>query len=127
MRVMCLEGPLLDYWVAKSEGMKLASEPRPGETVTIIDAESGAPRHFRPSLDWSQAGPIIGGDWYALEDILCDAIGPQWPFVKAFRDDPLKWLMRAYVTTKFGGEVEDVGLVPRSRGGSLNQWGRIGA
>lgn len=126
MRVMCLEGALLDFWVAKSEGMKVATGPRQGEAVTIMDPDSGAPRHFRPSQDWSQAGPIITDDWYSLEDVLAETIGPQWPFHKAFRDDPLKWLMRAYVTTKFGDEVEDLDSTPKASRSSLG-WGRLRA
>lgn len=108
MRVISLDGALLDFWVAKSENLKLLPEiPEDGD-----GHEHGSgywhPSTYHPSCDWSQAGAIISNEWYSIEDALNEWFGPSWPFIKAITETPLKWLMRAYVKTKFGDEVEDV-------------------
>lgn len=110
MRVISLDGPLLNFWVAKSEGLRLLSERIGDGGVTVLDPETGKPLNYQPARDWSQGGPIAANEWYELEDLLSEWLGPNWSFVQAFRDDPLKWLMRGYVALKFGTEVED--LVP---------------
>lgn len=107
MKVTRLDGALLDFWVAKSENLKLL--PNQPEEGGMVDHGSGYwhPSFFRPSSDWSQGGPIIANDWYNIEDALIEWFGSGWPFIKAINDDPLKWMLRAYVKTKFGDEVED--------------------
>jgi len=108
MRVTSLEGARLDFWVAKSENMKLLSEI-PGEGQPHVN-ESGHwhPSTYHPSSDWSQGGAIIANEWYAIEDALIEWFGPNWPFMQAITVSPLKWFMRAYVKTKVGDEVETV-------------------
>ena len=108
MRVTRLDGTLLDYWVAKSEGLELLpNQPTEGET----HAQSSGfwhPSIYQPSSNWSQGGAIVANEWYDLENVLIEWFGPNWPFIKAIADEPLKWLLRAYVATKFGEEVEEV-------------------
>jgi hypothetical protein len=107
MNVKRLDGTLLDFWVAKSGGLKLLPEPpRPGDGY---DPESGYwhPLTFHPASDWSQGGPIVSNEWYALEDILIEWFGNGWTHLNALVHDPLKWFMRAYVASQFGDEVED--------------------
>lgn len=110
MKVTRLDGALLDFWVAKSENLKLlAQQPEEGQ---VFEYGSGFwhPSLFHPSSDWSQGGAIIANDWYNIEDALIEWFGSGWPFIKAITDEPLKWMLRAYVKTKFGDEVEeDVG------------------
>jgi hypothetical protein len=107
MRVIGLEGELLDFWVAKSENLKLL----PGSPLegTAHENESGYwhPDSYHPSSNWSQGGVIVSKDWFAIEDALIEWFGPNWPFIKAISDRPLPWLMRAFVKTHFGDEVED--------------------
>jgi hypothetical protein len=113
MNVRALNGALLDFWVAKSEGLKLKTDPlRPGETH---DALSGYwhPRTYHPSTDWTQGGPIVSRDWYELEDRLIEWFGPNWPLMDAFDAAPLKWFMRAFVSIHFGEQVEDMVKLPR--------------
>lgn len=107
MKVTRLDGALLDFWVAKSEDLELLPEP-PAEGC-VLEYGSGFwhPSLFHPSSNWSQGGPIIANEWYNIEDALIDWFGPGWPFIKAIIDDPLKWMLRAYVKTKFGDDVED--------------------
>lgn len=108
MRVSSLEGAALDFWVAKSENLKLSPEPPEVGERHVNGSGCWHPGTYHPSIDWSQAGVIIANDWYAIEDALIEWFGPHWPFIKSITDAPLTWLMRAYVKTKFGDVVEDV-------------------
>jgi hypothetical protein len=108
MRVNSLDGTLLDFWVAKSENLKLSAEaPEIGQRH-VIGSGYWHPSTYHPSRDWSLAGEIISNDWYSIEDALIEWFGSNWSHVKAIQDFPLKWLMRAYVKTKFGDVVEEV-------------------
>jgi hypothetical protein len=49
----------------------------------------------------------LSGEWYAVEDVLTDWFGPDWSYVPAFREDPLKWFMRAYVALQYGDALEE--------------------
>ena len=107
MHIKRLDGALLNYWVARSAGLQLATTaPRPG---LGHDPESGLwhPQTYCPASDWSQGGPIVANEWYGIEDQLVAWFGPDWPQIGAIRDAPLKWFMRAYVAMQFGDEVED--------------------
>ncbi|MEI7535591.1 MAG: phage protein NinX family protein [Comamonadaceae bacterium] len=108
MIVKRLEGALLDYWVAKSLGLKLLAEaPLSGERH---DPDSGHwhPDNYHPSIDWSHGGPIVSNEWYVIEDILIEWFGADWTGSKAIMNFSLSWFMRAYVASQFGDEVEDV-------------------
>lgn len=107
MNVKRLDGPQLNHWVAKSAGLTLSADhQKPG---TRHDPESGVwhPHTYNPANDWSQAGAIVAGEWFAIEDVLLQWFGPQWPHIPAIAENPLKWFMRAYVATQFDDEVED--------------------
>ncbi|MBS1142923.1 MAG: hypothetical protein H6R14_329 [Proteobacteria bacterium] len=111
MRVTSLDGALLDFWVAKSENLKLL--PGIPEEGNSHEMRSGHwhPSTYHPSTDWSQGGEIVSNEWYAIEDALIAWFGHSWPFIKAITESPLKWFMRAYVKTKFGDEVEELEFV----------------
>jgi hypothetical protein len=107
MNVKRLDGRQLNYWVAKSAGLKLSADyQKPG---TPHDPESGIwhPHTYNPANDWSQAGFILANEWFNIEDALVEWFGAQWPHIPAISENPLKWMMRAYVATQFGDEVED--------------------
>ena len=115
MNVKRLDGSLLDFWVAKSGGLKLIQEqPKLGE---FHDPESGYwhPQTYHPASNWSQAGPIVSNEWFVIEDLLIEWFGPEWNLMHALVHDPLKWFMRAYVASQFGDEVEDVSCVEFSK------------
>lgn len=115
MDVRALNGALLDFWVAKAEGLQLDTDPLAANRPH--DPESGRwhPQTYHPSTDWTQGGPIVSRDWYELEDHLIEWFGESWPVLEAFESAPLKWFMRAYVSIHFGGEVEDRVDTPRVR------------
>ncbi len=107
MNVKRLDGRQLNYWVAQSAGLRLATNHQmPG---TPHDPESGVwhPHTYNPANDWSQAGAILSAEWFTIEDALVEWFGAQWPHIPAISDNPLKWFMRAYVATQYGDEVED--------------------
>jgi hypothetical protein len=123
MKVTRLDGSLLDFWVAKSEGLKLLLE-RPQDTdEDVIGNGFWHPEIYRPSSNWIQGGPIVSNEWYELETVLNEWFGLGWPYIKAIKDEPLKWLMRAYVATKFGEVVEEIEEMefPRSQGSEVPQ------
>lgn len=111
MLVTQLNAELLDFWVAKSEGLKLASHNT--EYAVIFDAQSGYwhPSNYHPSRNWSQGGTIVSNEWYTIETVLLEWFGTGWPYVKSIMEDPLKWFMRAYVASQFGNEVEEIDAV----------------
>jgi hypothetical protein len=108
MNVKRLEPPLLNFWVARSAGLKLRSNTPTGGDVH--DPESGTwhPKTYHPATNWSHAGPIVSNEWYGLEDILIEWFGAYWNTIPALTQEPLKWFMRAYVASQFGDEVEDL-------------------
>lgn len=106
MRVATLKSPMLNYWVAKSRGLKPMFDKRAEHSVSVDATNNGKPQPYQPGLDWSQAGPILAEEWYDIETVLIEWFGVQWSYMKPFKDDPLTWFMRAYVASKFGDEVE---------------------
>lgn len=108
MNVKRLEGPILNYWVAMSMGLKIMAEPpTPG---TPHDPLSGNwhPNNFHPATNWSHAGPIVSNEWYSIEDKLIEWFGEEWPNGNMIIHFPLIWFLRAYVATQYGDEVEEV-------------------
>ena len=104
MRVATLRSPVLNFWAAKAAGLK-TTDGRNG-AASIHDPETGAAIAFQPSLDWSQAFPILADEWFDIETVLIDWFGPNWPHVEEIREEPLTWFVRAFVALKFGDEVE---------------------
>lgn len=112
MNVKRLDGLLLNFWVAKSQGLRLlATPPAPGAGH---DPDKGCwhPDTFHPSSNWAHAGPIVSNEWYAIEDVLLEWFGPQWPEALMIQHAPAAWFMRAYVASQFGDEVEDTIALP---------------
>lgn len=107
MKVLGLEAPLLNYWVAKSQGLQPVADGRGEGSISVMNVDAGKIEPYQPSIDWSQAGPILADQWYELESVMIEWLGPFWPHLKIFRDDPLVWFMRAFVALRFGQEVED--------------------
>ncbi|MVW64542.1 DUF2591 domain-containing protein [Massilia sp. NEAU-DD11] len=106
MKIAYLEaGPLLDYWVAKAQGLQaeIVAPSGPGSEVCVIDSGET----FSPSTSWAQAGPIIErehidlvsdfGRWMARH-------GKQQDYSRA-DVSPLVTAMRAYLMWEYGDEV----------------------
>ena len=113
MQIKDLKGAMLDYWVARAEGLKAEIKHRghSAETCWTILPNGVTDYHFTPSTSWAQGGPIIEreeisllpGPWSAqvfLEDGLRSFEGTG--------STPLVAAMRAYVASKFGDEVPDL-------------------
>jgi hypothetical protein len=107
MQAKRLEGTQLDFWVARAAGLQRSHEaPEPGSRHDT-DGNGWHPVTFHPSADWTHAARFLMEDWYSLEDRICDWFGPDWSLVPAFKADPLKWFMRAFVATHYGEALED--------------------
>jgi hypothetical protein len=101
MKTSELQGPALDWAVAKCEGLMQGQ----------IAIDGCAQGFFSPSTDWAQGGPIIEREficvsapmhpstapWFAISDSTgCKSSGPT----------PLIAAMRCYVGSQLGNEVE---------------------
>ncbi|WP_175787470.1 phage protein NinX family protein [Burkholderia anthina] len=101
MKVSELSGVLLDYWVARAEGMS-------HEQASFV-----VPAHAY-STEWAYGGPIIEREKIAT--LPCFENGRfYWRAAHPYYvnasvgDTPLIAAMRAYVASKFGNEVPDAG------------------
>lgn len=103
MRVAELEGALLDYWVAKAEGL-IVDGIRHGGVVIGTTPDRYV---YHPSTNWAHGGPIIernlpaiGWNGYGLS--FKPSINGSTPLIAA---------MRSYVASKYGDEVPDMEIV----------------
>lgn len=129
MRVSELSGAMLDYWVARAEGIEHPPYLRkmspncclvPRDT---IDKDDGCHARnwvaFEPSTDWAVGGPIIEREEISLEphaNYKPNDTSDMWDATIFFSggcqdtkegDTPLIAAMRAYVASKFGDDVSD--------------------
>lgn len=120
MKVAELQGPLLDYWVARAEGY----DPDQEQVILHIDGTCRIAWHegddpdsrYSPSTNWMWGGPIIERSLISVLYYPVDSIsqpGYWTAFIRPSDDKgfdaktPLLAAMRAYVTSKFGEEVPD--------------------
>jgi hypothetical protein len=109
-KVAELEGALLDYWIARVEGLRVEIRSRCAKqhAYIFIDTayQKGIPRIYSPSLDWVEGGPII-----ELARIQIAPVRNKWLACHEAGDysgpTPLIAAMRAYVASKFGDTVPD--------------------
>lgn len=108
IKVSELTGALLDYWVARAEGLEM--EMLCGHCCTPVSRHHDEIQYemYRPSTDWGQGGPLI--DKYGLT---VEPYPPAWwanePDESAVMgEDPLQAICRAVVRAAFGDEVEEV-------------------
>jgi len=104
MKVSELKDELLDYWVAKADGVT---------EVHVVDAHCLV-NHVRwePSVDWAQGGPIIEREGINLGHSLEPGSEHCVAYMRSGRNrqrglTPLVAAMRCYVDFKFGEEVSD--------------------
>lgn len=130
MKVSELTGALLDYWVARAEGIACIGEEDEyalkewGEHGVVWYAESGErggiePLSNRgsPSTDWALGGPIIDREPFGIferrDGMWHAGFYQEQPGFKdvciAYQAGPtmLVAAMRAYVASKFGEEVPE--------------------
>lgn len=118
MRTCGLTGALLDYYVARAEGI-------PAESLTIRRVQRSTDTHCvralpngglqvqRYSTRWEQGGPLI--EKYSLD---IEKLGSEWAaypldeFQRAFGDTPLQAICRSVVRAAFGDEVPDIEAQP---------------
>jgi len=121
MKVTELSGALLDYWVARAENLRVQmidiGRDRGFRPHIFIDTANrkDIPRIYSPTLDWTEAGPIIErerialwytqGQWEASAGSPVHAIEISGPEGRG--STPLVAAMRAFVRQKFGKEVPE--------------------
>lgn len=105
MKTSELNGPALDWAVAKCEGVDV-EYITDGITKCLLCNPSG---RYAPSTDWSQGGPIIEREWvdlHCVNDSLweaeCPAVGG---LAMQNGPTPLVAAMRCYVASKLGDTV----------------------
>jgi hypothetical protein len=125
MKVAELEGPLLDYWVAKALGIP-CKMVKPGEKLgglkstwefcaTLTEGSEDWYQPFYPSTVWAIGGPIIESLRISLEPVIVDLWSAEkWTGEVGTREDKfavgcgstiLIAAMRCCVESKFGPEV----------------------
>lgn len=108
MRVAELSLEQLDYWVARARGIDVYY-PEDSDVLTYDPAPTLPGRKWNPTKFWSQGGPIIEE---SKIDLNWDTEGTrEWsasvdPDVLAQGTTVLEAAMRAFVTAKFGDEVD---------------------
>jgi hypothetical protein len=113
MKTSELTGAALDWAVAKCEGKNGVLHDDGITRCIVVAAPSGVYKGtYRPSINWSQGGPIIERERITLDGT---AILNQWMAVFYVPDEepwemrgptPLIAAMRCYVASKLGDEVE---------------------
>lgn len=128
IKVATLTGELLDYWVAKAQNICVHKNTEDWiETGPIYEheiytrcldckrEEVGHELKYSPSTDWSQGGPIIereGIRWQPMPNDkyiswVSRAMENEGRFNAEYGSTLLEAAMRAFVTFKFGEEVEE--------------------
>jgi Protein of unknown function (DUF2591) len=117
MKTSEANGEVLNYLVAKCEGMLEVIHDTTSGELWYYDREAGSDKHFWPTTDWSQGGPIIEREGISICNLEANssgvegwtaAIGELW----SPQDDglvsatPLIAAMRCYVASKLGDEVD---------------------
>jgi len=110
-RVAELEGVELSLWAGRADGADFRPDCNQGEYI-ITGGHSGiTPEVYSPHEDWAQAGPLLeeyaigfhpisDAEWQAEEHITCCTGRGPTPLIAA---------MRAFVASKFGDTVDEVG------------------
>lgn len=123
-KVFELEGPELDYWVAKAieiphpeivDGMCKINRHMARKFSSSVYYATGGYK-YSPSTDWSQGGPIIerghicteidmGGTWIAAMNQATG--GDDFDVLEKRGPTILIAAMRCFVASKYGDEVPD--------------------
>lgn len=126
MKTSELTGALLDYWVAMAEGREPRSVKIGDREVYALDFGKGFEVPFY-STDWARGGPIIERECIHITMEFGTAAERKWKAIQMLDEmmlyglpsttipaplygpTPLIAAMRAYVTSKFGNEVQAEG------------------
>ena len=117
MKVAELEGALLDYWVAKAEGLEIDSAFEKGLHPHLYVFGDGDLADFAPSSNWGDGGPLIERGLISLLFLPADSPDRTQDRWEAFTNSegpsfesasPLVAAMRAHVASKFGDDVPDI-------------------
>lgn len=115
IQVSQLEGPLLDFWVARALDMKFRypwcfdgtqTDPQPFAVNWMTEKAWGL-GDWEPSTNWAQGGGVIEHAkiklYPSIHEGFWDAYIEPWTVGGA---TPLVAAMRAFVASKYGADVE---------------------
>lgn len=106
MKTAELTGALLDYWVAKAEGIPLSRID--GSRCYARQRKQEDWKIYEPSYSWLVAGPIIGRERIMFaEDGVTQMIVAECRGSEEVGPTHRIAAMRAYVASKFGDTVPD--------------------
>lgn len=116
MKVSDLEGPLLDYWVARGEGheIELTDFIWAPDLVRFVPIDMPTSIAYSPSCDWRTGGPLVQGYFIDLVAYPDDEWGAEFRSendnysCSSYGPTPLIAAMRELVRAKFGEEVPDL-------------------
>jgi hypothetical protein len=108
-----LSGAALNWAVAMAEGWQhVTAQDNGGEYPWLAkDGKYQDPKHYRPTTNWMQGGPIIEQEKIATRFDLEEqewqaAIAAEDEWVYGWGTTPLVAAMRCYVASKLGNEVQ---------------------
>ena len=100
-----LDGSRLDSAVALAADVILVFENFERLDYSAVNELDG--RYYKPSVDWRVGGLIIASHWQDIRNVMEHIHGIAWPgSVQMAAPNTLKTLMRAFVASKFGDEVD---------------------
>jgi len=134
VKVSLLEGPVLDYWVARARGLV---HTRPPGAVTpagfVSPWTTVAWKAYWPSIDWAEAGPIMEQENIAWAPANGGYAAVKWFYSGPCRSwvrgreqhsdkSPLIAAMRCYVASKFGEEVPEIEATAAAKEETARPW-----
>ena len=105
MRTSELTDVALDWAVAKCEGL-LAFGYRDDMGLLRITLSTGETEYFKPTIDWSQGGPIIERERITVIAMPKGSWATSTPLHTFHQPTPLIAAMRCYVASKLGDDVD---------------------
>lgn len=117
MKTSNLTGALLDYWVARAEGipadqLSIRQVPRTDWTICVHTPPGLIPRTLAYSTDWALGGPLIEKHCASLEYRIGLGLTDEWLCVHGSGvgegATPLQAVCRAVVVSAFSDNVEEL-------------------
>lgn len=146
MKVCLLEGPVLDYWIARARGLSHTRPPGVATPAGFVSPwATVAWKAYWPSIDWAEAGPIMEKENIAWTPAAGGYAAVKWFYSTPCRSwvrgkeqhsekSPLIAAMRCFVASKFGEEVPELAVTavvkdetPRPWPTLLPSYGKPGA
>lgn len=105
--VISLDGAALRYALAVTLKLDFEVFHIPVYKVGQCILVKGARSYFRPDKDWTQAGPLITEQWWAITAWLRTTYGDDWDHeLRAEKNNIHIWFLRAIVGYHHGTAID---------------------